>query len=203
MCHSHRTVYPLPSKLLAVDVASVEPTGLSVTLARGCVLTADTSIEAAAAGLDDSAPRVYDCIALPGGMPGAEHLRDSAPLAQLLKQQKAAGRWIAAICASPAVVLAHHGLLQGISQATCYPSFMDRLCHQHSHSHSTADGSAASAAVEDGAGTPNNAPVALKAVSDRKVVVDVDGKMITSRGPATAIEFALQVRVWLSSLRRV
>lgn len=47
----------------------------------------------------------FSVCALQGGMPGAERLRDCAALGGLLKQQKAAGRHYAAICASPAVVL--------------------------------------------------------------------------------------------------
>ena len=48
---------------------------------------------------------------LPGGMPGAERLRDSKELLQLLRQQKGEGKLYAAICASPAVVFEHHGEL--------------------------------------------------------------------------------------------
>jgi len=68
----------------------------------------------------------YDGIFLPGGMPGAERLRDSKPLITALKSQKQAGRWYGAICASPAVVLETHGLLADC-QATCYPSFAHTL----------------------------------------------------------------------------
>lgn len=60
---------------------------------------------------------------LPGGMPGATHLAAFGPLTDLLKVHK--GK-IAAICASPAVVLAPLGLLEG-KDATCYPSFSDDL----------------------------------------------------------------------------
>lgn len=42
-------------------------------------------------------------------MPGAERLRDSKELLQLLRQQKGEGKLYAAICASPAVVFEHHG----------------------------------------------------------------------------------------------
>ena len=68
----------------------------------------------------------YDLIALPGGMPGAEHLRDSAELTELLKAQQQSGRVYGAICAAPAVVLHAHGLL-GTRRATCHPSMRDRL----------------------------------------------------------------------------
>ena len=100
-----------------VTVASVGL--LQVTASRGVKLTADTVIA-------NCANITYDCIVLPGGMPGAEHLRDSAPLTALLKEQKAAGRLIAAICAAPAVVLHHHGLLKNV-KATCYPSMQSQL----------------------------------------------------------------------------
>lgn len=60
---------------------------------------------------------------LPGGMPGAENLYNFAPLQGLLKKQAKTGSGhIAAICASPAVVLGQLGLLKG-EKATCYPGF--------------------------------------------------------------------------------
>lgn len=51
----------------------------------------------------DAAGSSYDLVACPGGMPGAERLRDSAELAALVASQKAAGKKYAAICATPAV----------------------------------------------------------------------------------------------------
>ena len=62
---------------------------------------------------------------LPGGMPGAEHLSKFAPLNSLLLNQAQSGK-IAAICASPAVVLAPLGLLDG-KEATCYPGFEKQM----------------------------------------------------------------------------
>lgn len=66
-------------------------------------------------------------LVLPGGMPGATNLHDFAPLQGLLRRQAADphGR-IAAICASPAVVLGQLGLLKG-HKATCYPGFENML----------------------------------------------------------------------------
>lgn len=58
--------------------------------------------------------------ALPGGMPGAEHLRDNGTLISMLKRQKDAGKLYGAICASPAVVLASHNLVG--AGATCFPA---------------------------------------------------------------------------------
>ncbi len=101
-----------------VTVASVEER-VQVTASRRTGLVADCL-------LADCADRMFDLIALPGGMPGAEHLRDSALLTGMLKAQQAAGRWYAAICAAPVVVLQHHGLLAG-RRATCHPSVAGQL----------------------------------------------------------------------------
>jgi len=100
-----------------VTVASVG--ARQVTASRGVNLVADAVIS-------DCAGSVYDLIALPGGMPGAEHLRDSKELTDMLKDQADSGRLYAAICASPAVVLKPHGLLKN-KKATCYPSLLSEL----------------------------------------------------------------------------
>jgi 4-methyl-5(b-hydroxyethyl)-thiazole monophosphate biosynthesis len=101
----------------SVTVASVGD--MQIIASRGVKLVADRKI---AECVDDT----YDLIVLPGGIPGAEHLRDSKELEILLRQQQEQGRWYGAICASPAVVLQPHGLL-GQTRATCYPSYMDKL----------------------------------------------------------------------------
>lgn len=101
-----------------VTVASVMPE-LQVTASRQVKLVADTLI-------GECVNATYDLIALPGGLPGAEHLRDSAPLVGMLTRQKAEGRLYGAICASPAVALSPHGLLHGL-KATCYPGFEEKF----------------------------------------------------------------------------
>ena len=67
-----------------------------------------------------------DAIVLPGGMPGAENLQKSEALKDMLQKMKRSGKLIAAICASPAVVLAPNGILDG-KKATCYPGFENEL----------------------------------------------------------------------------
>ncbi|CAJ1337794.1 unnamed protein product [Effrenium voratum] len=89
------------------------PGGLQVTMSRGLQVVANCAIE-------DCKGQDWDAIALPGGMPGAEHLRDSAVLVELLKEQASKGKISAAVCASPAVVFGTHGLLP--EKATCYPN---------------------------------------------------------------------------------
>ena len=76
--------------------------------------------------LSDYTHETFDLIALPGGMPGAERLRDSAVLVALLKRQADEGRLYAAICASPAVALHPHGLLRG-KRFTCHPHFVEGI----------------------------------------------------------------------------
>ncbi len=132
-----------------VTAASVG--ALQVTASRGMKLVADCLIA-------ECVDKTYDLIVLPGGLPGAEHLRDCAPLIEMLKAQKKGGRLYAAICAAPAVALAPHGLLDD-KQATCYPSCADQL------------------------------PDASQAA--RRVVAD--GNCITSQGPGTAMEFAIEL----------
>ena len=101
-----------------VTIASVS-NALFVKCARGITLAADCLIA-------DCLDQAYDLVALPGGIPGAEHLRDAKDLIQILKRQSAQGKLYGAICASPAVVLAAHGLLNN-KMATCHPSFADQL----------------------------------------------------------------------------
>lgn len=100
-----------------VTVASVGQ--LQITASRGIKLIADTLIS-------DCVGAGYDLVVLPGGIPGADNLRDSAELTGILKRQYKAGRLYGAICASPAIILEHHGLLKG-RKATCHPAFTDKL----------------------------------------------------------------------------
>ena len=104
-----------------VTVASVHDEH-TVTAARQTRITADTLI-------GECANTTYDLIALPGGMPGAEHLGNSASLQAQLHAQRAAGRWYAAICAAPAVALEPNGLLEDRA-ATAHPGFQARLSDQ-------------------------------------------------------------------------
>eukprot|EP00965_Chrysotila_dentata_P200798 6180184-Pleurochrysis_carterae.AAC.3 len=96
-----------------VTIASVMPGQLTLKMARGLIVTANRSI-------DECVGEEWDAIACPGGMPGAKHLSASTALADLLKKQVAASKWTAAVCASPAIVLAAHGLLP--TNATCFPA---------------------------------------------------------------------------------
>jgi len=137
---------------VTVTLASVTGAA-SVKCSRGVVLTADALI-------DDCLAKEYDCIAVPGGMPGAKTIGECTKFVEMLKAHKEAGKVYGGICAAPAVVLLPNGLL-GSAPATCHPGFAKEL----------------------------------ENCSEERVVVD--GKLVTSRGPGTAIEFALALTTLL------
>jgi 4-methyl-5(b-hydroxyethyl)-thiazole monophosphate biosynthesis len=101
------------------DVVVASVGGREVVASRGVKIVADCLI-----GVCGGRP--FDLVVLPGGMPGAEHLRDNETLKRILMEQSAAGRLFGAICASPAVVLEAHGLLKN-RRATCHPGHIDKL----------------------------------------------------------------------------
>ena len=70
----------------------------------------------------------FDVIILPGGLKGAENFRDSQQLIKKLKQSHQAGNLIAAICATPAMVLQHHNLFPD-AYMTGYPETRDAFKH--------------------------------------------------------------------------
>jgi 4-methyl-5(b-hydroxyethyl)-thiazole monophosphate biosynthesis len=125
---------------------------LQICASRGTHIVAD-------AMLDDCANKHYDLIAVPGGLPGSEHLAKHAVLDVLLRDQAAQEKLFAGICAAPALVLATKGLLLD-KAVTCHPSFQKSL----------------EAKEVDGAAR-----------------VVVDGNCITSQGPGTALDFALEL----------
>jgi 4-methyl-5(b-hydroxyethyl)-thiazole monophosphate biosynthesis len=100
-----------------VDLASVND--LVITSSHNVKISADLLI-------DECVGKSYDLIALPGGIPGAENLKNSETLVEILKQQNEADKLYGAICASPAVVLEHHGLLHG-KKAVGHPLFVSDL----------------------------------------------------------------------------
>ena len=64
---------------------------------RGTVLLPDMT-------LDEALESEFDMIALPGGLPGADHLAADARIIQTLQKMAAAGKYTCAICAAPRVL---------------------------------------------------------------------------------------------------
>ncbi|MCW8851126.1 MAG: DJ-1/PfpI family protein [Gammaproteobacteria bacterium] len=123
---------------------------MPVKASRGTTIIPDTSI-------DKVMDETYDLIVLPGGLPGADHLRDNDLLQLLLKKQAKENKYLAAICAAPKA-LAKAGVLDG-KTATSYPGTLESL--------------------------GNNA------IKISQNAVEIDGNIVTSRGPGTAMDFAL------------
>ena len=130
-----------------VAVATESPT---VVGAHGVPYVADTTIDRLPADLD------AEWLVLPGGMPGATNLVGCERLVSLLTTFPGN---IAAICASPSVVLGSLGLLEG-KRATCYPSMESW---------------------------------SKPGVTFTGARVERDGRFITGRGPAMALDFAAAI----------
>ena len=78
---------------------------------------------------DDVKNEAWDAVFCPGGMPGAVNLSQSWTVNEIIIKA-AQSSVVAAICASPAVVLAPLGLLNG-KAATCFPgceSYAPDIC---------------------------------------------------------------------------
>jgi 4-methyl-5(b-hydroxyethyl)-thiazole monophosphate biosynthesis len=94
---------------------------LTVTGARGIQINADTTLAQLCPAAAD-----WDAVIVPGGMKGANNLAACERTGAFLKDMAAAGKFVCAICASPAVVLAPLGLLAG-KKFTCYPGMEEKV----------------------------------------------------------------------------
>jgi 4-methyl-5(b-hydroxyethyl)-thiazole monophosphate biosynthesis len=73
-----------------------------------------------------------DAVLLPGGLPGATNLAASPEVDAALHSAAQKGKIVAAICASPAVVLRPKGLLRG-RRWTCYPGMQEDGSEDQKH----------------------------------------------------------------------
>mgnify|MGYP002795027943 CR=1 FL=1 len=89
-----------------------------VTASRGITIIPDTSI-------DKILNQSFDLIVLPGGLPGADHLRDDERLQALIKKQARQNKYLGAICAATKA-LAQAGALDG-KTATGFPGVLKAL----------------------------------------------------------------------------
>ncbi|MFW5861741.1 MAG: DJ-1 family glyoxalase III [Spirochaetota bacterium] len=69
--------------------------------------------------LESLKPADFNCIVLPGGMPGSEHLKNNDTVNTFVKHIYSKGGYVGAICAAP-IVLGHAGILYD-RRATCFP----------------------------------------------------------------------------------
>lgn len=106
--------------------------------------------------IEDINPLEYDAIVLPGGLPGANNLKDKR-VENFVKQLNENGKIVAAICAAPET-LEYFEILKN-KKCTSYPGFIKNR----------------------------------EEVTYIEDIVVVDKNIITSRGPATSIIFALTI----------
>ena len=119
------------------------------------------NIEVKADKIIDDDLEEYDMIVCPGGLPGAEYLSKNEMLLNTIRKfDKMENKYIAAICAAPALVLTSAGIEKD-KFITSYPG--DEFENMLENANYT----------------------------DELVVVN--GNLITSRGPATALLFAFKL----------
>uniref|UniRef100_A0AAG5DW39 DJ-1/PfpI domain-containing protein n=1 Tax=Anopheles atroparvus TaxID=41427 RepID=A0AAG5DW39_ANOAO len=159
---------------IEVTVALVSETKVGQTEAdlmaqcsRGVNLKADTTLHTfltEKAATDIGLP---DVVILPGGLEGSRLMAKASITKELLQRCDAAGKLIAAICAAPTVLVAHGKMFVG-RRVTSYPAFKDQL---------------------KDAGYVWEEPTANSPAG--RVVRD--GNLLTSMGPATSFDFALNI----------
>ena len=155
-CEEIEALTPVDAlRRLGVKVDMVGLESIDVMGAHGIKLTCDKVM--------DESLLDYDIVIFPGGSKGADNLRGSDQLMDLIQQRHAAGKWNAAMCSGP-VAFARYGLLDNCTY-TCFPGVEKQF--------------------------ENDIKNATH--SDEIVVVDEAGKIITSRGPATAMAYAFKI----------
>jgi 4-methyl-5(b-hydroxyethyl)-thiazole monophosphate biosynthesis len=91
-----------------------------ITASRGVRLLPDIS-------LDDALKQEFDMVALPGGLPGSDHLAADPRIIEVLQKMNESGRFVGAVCAAPKVLL-RSGVLEG-KKATAYPGVLQAESH--------------------------------------------------------------------------
>lgn len=130
--------------------------------------------------LDENLIDDFDAILLPGGLPGAKFLAQSKKLGAVLRKFSAQSKKIGAICAAP-WALASAGVLRG--EFVCYPGFEKQVLSANDEFMRVQNGEKNSQICGE------NLQNELKFCGDKNVLIN--GNIFTSKGPSTAMEFAL------------
>jgi 4-methyl-5(b-hydroxyethyl)-thiazole monophosphate biosynthesis len=148
-CEEIEAVTPIDVlRRAGVTVVAAGLTAGPLVASRGVRLLPDVT-------LDEVLTDPFDMVVVPGGMGGATALAADPRVGNLLARLKGEDRWIAAICAAPALVLEPNGHIAGA--ATCHPSMKERIA----------------------------------SYMDQRVVTS--GKVVTSQGAGTSLEFSLHL----------
>jgi len=134
---------------------------------HGITVQADITIKEY---LKQTGTNVPDAVIVPGGMPGAANIGACSDAVELIKKVYAAKKLTAAICAAPAVVLVKTGVLAG-REWTCYPGMEEQVSKYCSEADTMLKGS----------------------IHKSGVPFVTDGNVVTSRGPGTAEQFAMEL----------
>lgn len=158
-------------EVVTVSVPSVDSSEITsiVTGSHGIPVITDQVLKDFS---EDSEENLPDAIYFPGGMPGVTNLAACDYLIDLIQLMEKSGKLVAAMCASPAVVLSKSGILAG-RKWTCYPNMnkdLDKYC-----------GSLEKAKEL----TENSTHI-------ENVPFVYDKNLLTGRGPGTAEQFAME-----------
>lgn len=105
-----------------VTIAATGTSSQTVEGAHAIRVAADIMLDA----YISSAKELPDAVVIPGGMPGAKNISECAAAMSFLNRMFQENRLIAAICASPAVVLGKTDILKN-KKWTCYPGMEKEL----------------------------------------------------------------------------
>jgi 4-methyl-5(b-hydroxyethyl)-thiazole monophosphate biosynthesis len=115
-CEAFITVDMLKRANIEITTCAITNTNF-VTSGHGVRIFADRVIT-------DIKDNEYDCLILPGGMPGTSNLKKCLPLEKIIIRFNQENKLICAICAAPSILGALH-LLKN-KTVTCYPGFEDK-----------------------------------------------------------------------------
>ncbi|MBF0263716.1 MAG: DJ-1/PfpI family protein [Gammaproteobacteria bacterium] len=112
--------------------------------------------------IDTALTQSFDLLVLPGGLPGADNLNKDKRVHQIIEKMNKEGKYISAICAAPRVLMEAN--LLSNKTYTCYPDSVDLKKYKK---------------------------VQTKGSLRIDKNVTLCNNVVTSKGPGTAIEFAL------------
>lgn len=158
-------------EVVTVSVPSVDSTEISSVVdgSHGITVITDQVLKDFSNEIEETLP---DAIYFPGGLPGATNLAACDYLIDLIQLMQESGKLVAAMCASPAVVLSKSGILKN-RKWTCYPKMNENLAEYCGSAEKAKELTSGSTIIE-------NVPFVY------------DNNLLTGRGPGTAEQFAME-----------
>ena len=156
-------------RMVSVPEENSTKNEIVVVGSHGITIIADVTLRDFIENMNGKEP---DAIYFPGGMPGAKNLAANQYLFQLATKMDRKGKLVAAICASPAVVLAQTGILAS-RKWTCYPGMEENLAEYCGSKIKADELTEHSHHIKD-------------------VPFVFDNNVLTGRGPGTSEQFAMK-----------